>query len=68
MNDKDLVKQLIQEHKMKPHPEGGHYVEIFRNDGVTHIYFYLKHEKSHWHKITKTETFFLRQSFKYIYF
>ena len=41
MNDQDLVKSLIREHKMEPHPEGGHYVEIFRNDDVTHIYFCL---------------------------
>ena len=55
--DKQLVKNLIEEHKMEPHPEGGHYVEIFRNEDVTHIYFLLeKHENSHWHRITKTET------------
>ena len=57
MSDKDLIKSLIEEHKMEPHPEGGHYVEIFRNDDVTHIYFLLEeHENSHWHRITKTET------------
>ena len=57
MNDKDLIKSLIKDHKMEPHPEGGHYVEVFRNDNVTHIYFLLEeHEKSHWHRITKTET------------
>ena len=37
MSDKELIKSLIEEHKMEPHPEGGHYVEIFRNDDVTHI-------------------------------
>ena len=47
MSDKNIVKALIEEHKMSPHPEGGHYVEIFRNDDVTHIYFYLKHMKTH---------------------
>ena len=57
MSDKNIVKALIKEHKMTPHPEGGHYVEIFRNDDVTHIYFLLEeHENSHWHRITKTET------------
>ena len=57
MNDKELIKSLIEENKMEPHPEGGHYVEIFRNDDVTHIYFLLEeHENSHWHRITKTET------------
>ena len=57
MDDKDLINRLIKDHKMEPHPEGGHYVEVFRNDNVTHIYFLLEeHEKSHWHRITKTET------------
>ena len=51
--DKQLIKHLIEKHKMEPHPEGGHYVEIFRNDDVTHIYFLLEeHENSHWHRIT----------------
>ena len=51
------IKNLIEKHNMEPHPEGGHYVEIFRNDDVTHIYFLLEeHENSHWHRITKTET------------
>ena len=50
MNDKDLIKCLIKDHNMEPHPEGGHYVEVFRNDNVTHIYFLLEeNEKSHWH-------------------
>ena len=57
MTDKDLIKSLIKDHNMEPHPEGGHYVEVFRNDNVTHIYFLLEEqEKSHWHRITKTET------------
>ena len=42
MSDKSIVKALIEEHKMTPHPEGGHYVEIFRNNDVTHIYFLLE--------------------------
>ena len=42
---------------MIPHPEGGHYVEVFKNKDVTHIYFLLQqHEHSHWHRITKNET------------
>ena len=42
---------------MIPHPEGGHYVEVFKNKNVTHIYFLLQqHEHSHWHRITKNET------------
>ena len=53
----DTVKSLIEYHKMIPHPEGGHYVEVFKNKDVTHIYFLLEgHEHSHWHRITKNET------------
>jgi len=57
MNDKNIIRSLIEEHQMEPHPEGGHYVEVFRNKDVSHIYFLLEdHEKSHWHRITKNET------------
>ncbi len=53
----DIVKSLIEYHKMIPHPEGGHYVEIYKNKDVSHIYFLLEgHEHSHWHRITKNET------------
>ena len=52
-----IVKALIEYHKMIPHPEGGHYVEVFKNKDVSHIYFLLEgHEYSHWHRITKNET------------
>jgi len=51
-----IAKLLIKHHKMVAHPEGGHYVEIFKNKDVSHIYFLLeKHEHSHWHRITKNE-------------
>ena len=41
---------------MISHPEGGHYVEIFKNDNVSQIYYLLKKsEKSHWHRLTKNE-------------
>ena len=53
----NIVKSLINQHKMIAHPEGGHYVEIFKNKYVSHIYFLLEqHEHSHWHRITKNET------------
>ena len=53
----DTIKSLIEYHKMIPHPEGGHYVEVFKNKDVSHIYFLLEgHEHSHWHRITKNET------------
>ncbi len=52
-----IVKSLIEYHKMIPHPEGGHYVEVFKTKDVSHIYFLLEgHEHSHWHRITKNET------------
>ena len=52
-----VVKSLIEYHKMIPHPEGGHYVEVFKNRDVSHIYFLLEgREHSHWHRITKNET------------
>ena len=52
-----IVKNLIEYHSMMPHPEGGHYVEVFKNKDVSHIYFLLEgHEHSHWHRITKNET------------
>jgi len=52
-----IVKSLVEYHKMIPHPEGGHYVEVFKNKDVSHIYFLLEgHEHSHWHRISKNET------------
>ena len=27
----EFVKSLIEQHKMTPHPEGGHYIEVFKN-------------------------------------
>tara|TARA_B100000678_G_scaffold35880_1_gene26242 strand:- start:47 stop:451 length:405 start_codon:yes stop_codon:yes gene_type:complete len=47
---------LIKKLKMISHPEGGHYVENFKNDNVSQIYYLLKKdEKSHWHRLTKNE-------------
>ena len=48
---------------MRPHPEGGHYVETLRDtagaDGrarATAIYFLLRQgERSHWHRVDATE-------------
>ena len=43
-----IIKSLIEYHNMEPHPEGGHYVEVFKNKDVSHIYFLLEeHEHSH---------------------
>ena len=35
----NIVKSLINQHKMIAHPEGGHYVEIFKNKYDLHLYF-----------------------------
>ena len=62
MTADEIIKQL----GMKPHPEGGHYVETFRSPGAqqngegrstgTAIYFVLKAgERSHWHKVDADE-------------
>lgn len=50
---------------LQPHPEGGHYVETFRDAAVdaagrsrsTAIYFLLRQgETSHWHRVDAVET------------
>ena len=52
MEADNLIKKL----NMISHPEGGHYVENFRNKNVSQIYYLLeKNEKSHWHRLTKNE-------------
>ena len=52
MEADNLIKKL----NMISHPEGGHYVENFKNDIVSQIYYLLKrNEKSHWHRLTKNE-------------
>jgi predicted cupin superfamily sugar epimerase len=57
----DVVRLL----DLKPHPEGGHYRETFRDtrtvDGgraaSTAIYYLLKRgERSHWHRVDAVET------------
>ncbi len=55
----DIIERL----GMTPHPEGGHYVETFRDArkiggraASTAIYFLLKRgERSHWHRIDAVE-------------
>ena len=52
--------EIIRLLNMQPHPEGGHYVETFRDengaDGGSHstaIYFLLEAgDVSHWHRVT----------------
>jgi hypothetical protein len=56
---------LIARLDLKPHPEGGHYRETFRDISVdadgrsrsTAIYFLLaRGDRSHWHRIDAVET------------
>ena len=56
----ETAREIIKALKMQPHPEGGHYVETFRDvpEGggrplSTAIYFLLQAgETSHWHRVT----------------
>ncbi len=61
MTAEDIIRLL----GLQPHPEGGHYVETFRDPAVdengrsrsTAIYFLLMQgERSHWHKVDAVET------------
>ena len=53
--------EIISHLGLRPHPEGGHFVETFRAPGDgrtsgTAIYFLLKAgERSHWHKVDADE-------------
>ena len=48
--------KLIKELKMTEHPEGGYFVESFRNKYTSLIYYLLKAgQTSHWHRLTKDE-------------
>ena len=55
MNDPEKLIKLLN---MSPHPEGGYFVESFRDkeNNVSVIYYLLKNDqKSHWHRLTKNE-------------
>ena len=56
--------EIIARLELKPHPEGGHYRETFRDSRTdangrsrsTAIYFLLaRNERSHWHRIDAVE-------------
>ncbi len=56
--------EVIRRLELKPHPEGGHFRETFRDSRTveggraasTAIYFLLAHgERSHWHRIDAVE-------------
>jgi predicted cupin superfamily sugar epimerase len=59
------AEEVIRLLDLKPHPEGGHYRETFRDSNTidgkraasTAIYFLLAHgERSHWHRVDAVET------------
>jgi predicted cupin superfamily sugar epimerase len=50
------AEEIIARLGLKPHPEGGHFVETFRVPEGTAIYFLLKSgERSHWHRVDADE-------------
>ena len=58
------ARQIIETLKMEPHPEGGWYVESFRDSNAddagrsrgTAIYFLLEADQfSHWHRVDAAE-------------
>jgi len=55
------AEEIIAQLGLRPHPEGGHFVQTFRAPGPgrgagTAIYFLLKAgERSHWHKVDADE-------------
>ena len=64
MGQKPTAAEIITRLDLKPHPEGGHYRESFRDPCVdangrarsTAIYFLLaRGERSHWHRIDAVE-------------
>jgi predicted cupin superfamily sugar epimerase len=64
MAQKPSAAEIIARLDLKPHPEGGHYRETFRDTRVdadgralsTAIYFLLaRDERSHWHRIDAVE-------------
>ena len=65
MKEAPTAADIVARLELKPHPEGGHYRETFRDprtdaNGRSHstaIYFLLgRGERSHWHRIDAVET------------
>ena len=64
MTQPATAAEIIAWLELKPHPEGGHYRETFRDNAVdagrrarsTAIYFLLaRGERSHWHRVDAVE-------------
>jgi len=52
----ETAASLIRALNLAPHPEGGHYREIFRSAEATSIYFLLEvGEVSAWHRVNAVE-------------
>ena len=50
------AESIINNLHLIPHPEGGHFVECFKTEVISIIYYLLKkNEKSHWHRLNKDE-------------
>lgn len=57
------AEAIIADLAMSPHPEGGHYAEVFRDEALiegraasTAIYYLLQEgERSHWHRVDAAE-------------
>lgn len=61
---KPTAKEVLQALCLSPHPEGGYFVETFRDPlptergASTAIYFLLEAgQRSHWHKVDASEVF-----------
>lgn len=68
---KPRIEELIRELNLQPHPEGGHYTEVYRSEGIietdedgfpdgrhfsTSIYYLLgSKDQSHFHRIKSDE-------------
>ncbi len=64
MSEIPTAAEIIAQLDLKPHPEGGHFRETFRDDqrvdggraASTAIYFLLAYgERSHWHRVDAAE-------------
>jgi predicted cupin superfamily sugar epimerase len=64
MDREPTAADIIARLELRPHPEGGHYRETFRDSGTdsngrarsTVIYFLLaRGERSHWHRVDAVE-------------
>jgi predicted cupin superfamily sugar epimerase len=52
----ERAERLIRDLALRPHPEGGRYLETFRTPAVTTIYFLLVDgEISRWHRVRSEE-------------